>query len=73
MSNPIMVLPPKDRQIVLMILTMLDGKTIGETCDILDVVNFYVNSTVDINFDDRIFYVDKVKDKILGGLQDDSN
>lgn len=72
MANPIAVLDkPQDRNIVIMILTMLDGKTVGEICDILDIVNYYVNYVAEIDYDDRIFNVDQVKQKLFKELKND--
>ena len=71
MISPISVLKTShDRQIVLMILTMLDGKTVGEICDVLDIINFYVNAAVEINYDDRIFKIDEVKENLIEGLDE---
>ncbi len=67
MTNPLSVLKPKDQDAVKMILVMLDGKSIGEICDILDVVLYCINSSADINCDDDTFCVDKIKRELLGG------
>ena len=64
MANPLKVLKPAERQIVIMILTMLDGKSVGTVCDILDVVNYFLNSATIFDSDDRIFSVDEIRDKI---------
>lgn len=55
MANPLEVLDVYNRQIAIMILKMFDKKSVGEICDILDVVIYYVNQVADIDFDDRIF------------------
>ena len=64
MANPLKVLKPAERQIVIMILTMLDGKSIGTVCDILDVVNYFLNAATIFDSDDRIFSIDEIRDKI---------
>ena len=58
--NPITILSEKNQEVVRFILAMLDGKSIGEICDILDVVNYYLNSS-NILCDDEIFCVDKLR------------
>lgn len=72
MSNPLTVLKPAERQIVVMILTMLDGKSVGTICDIIDIVNFYLNSVAcDWDYDDRIFRLDYIKNNLIEGLKND--
>ena len=72
MSNPLSILKPAERQIVVMILTMLDGKPLGTISDILDIINFYLNSAAD-NFysDDDIFKIELIKNNLLEGLKND--
>lgn len=72
MSNPLSVLKPAERQIVIMILTMLDGKSVGTICDILDIINFYLNSAAsDFNDDDTIFKLEHIKKDLLEGLHNE--
>ena len=71
MTNPLAILDEHDKEIVLMILTMLDGKTVGNICDILDVVCYYVNYLCDIDCDDRVFNVEQIKQKLFEELKND--
>lgn len=69
MTNPLAILNQHDKEIVMMLLTMLDGKTVGNICDILDITTYYVNYIADMDYDDRVFHVDEVKQKLF----EDSN
>ena len=71
MTNPLAILDEHDKEIVLMILTMFDGKTVGNICDILDVVCYYVNYLCDIDYDDRVFNVEQIKQKLFEELNND--
>ena len=72
MNNPLTILKPAERQIVVMILTMLDGKPFGTICDILDIINFFLNSAAgDFNDDDDIFKLEHIKNNLLEGLKND--
>lgn len=72
MANPIAVLDkPQDRNIVIMILTMLDGKTANEYCDILDIVSYFLREgTEEIwDYDNSVFKVEKIKKTVMEGLK----
>ena len=71
MTNPLAILDERDQKFVLILLGMFDGKTVGNICDILDVVCYYVNYLCDIDCDDRVFNVEQIKQKLFEELNND--
>lgn len=63
MNIALQALSPRHRKIALGILKALDGMTITDCCDILDVINVYLSERVTDydDFDETIFYFNEDK------------